>query len=158
MLGRRDSKGEGPVVAFKIDHFHIFATDLEGTARWYHDKLGAKVLRSLQSNGKSRIDLKFGETMIYLAELPKDSPRIPREYFGPLPGLEHIGFHVDDVDAAVEQLRGEGVDILLEPMEVRPFVRIAFVKGPDDIRIELLCRGPEDFPSEPEELFKEAMT
>ncbi|WP_016744868.1 VOC family protein [Rhizorhabdus wittichii] len=144
------------MVVFRIDHFHIFTDDLEGTARWYHDIFGARVLRRLQSNGKPRVDLDFDGTTIYLANLPANSPRAPRAFFGPLAGLEHIGFDVDDVDAAVEELRRKGVEILLEPTEVRPDVRIAFIKGPDDIRIELLRRGPADFPSEPEELFVDA--
>lgn len=135
---------------FKLDHFHLFTDNTERTAGWYRDMFGARVLKRLQSNGKSRIDLDFDGVTVYVAETPPNSPRAERTFFGPLPGLEHLGFHVEDVDEAVEQLREKGVEILLEPTDVRPDVRIAFVKGPDDVRIELLRRGPADFPSEPE--------
>jgi catechol 2,3-dioxygenase-like lactoylglutathione lyase family enzyme len=137
-------------VRFKLDHFHLFTEDPETTAKWYRDMLGARVLKRIQSNGKSRIDLDFDGVTVYVAQTPATSPRQKRTFFGPLPGLEHLGFHVDDVDAATAQLRAKGVEILLEPTDVRPDVRIAFIKGPDDVRIELLRRGPADFPSEPE--------
>lgn len=140
------------MVAFKLDHFHLFTENTEATGLWYRRMFGARVLKRTQSNGATRIDLDFGGTLVYLAETPKSSPREARTFFGPLPGLEHLGFHVDDVDAAVEELRGKGVEILLEPMDVRPDVRIAFIKGPDDVRIELLRRGPLDFPDAPVEL------
>lgn len=137
---------------FKLDHFHLFTEDPEATAGWYRDKFGARVLKSLQSNGKTRVDLDFGGTAVYVAQLPADAPRIPRTHFGPLAGLEHLGFHVDNVDNAVEELRAKGVVVLMEPVDVRPDVRIAFVLGPDDVRIELLHRGQADFPAMPLEL------
>ena len=137
---------------FKLDHFHLFTDDPETTACWYRDMFGATVLKSVQSDGRSRIDLKIDDVMIYVARTPDTSPKEPRTHFGPLPGLEHLGFHVEDVDAAVEDLRQKGANILLEPTDVRPDVRIAFVLGPDDVRIELLRRGPTDFPEEPEVL------
>ena len=137
---------------FELDHFHLFTEDTEATALWYRCMFGARVLKRTQSDGKSRIDLDFDGVTVYVAETPKSSPREPRTFFGPLPGLEHMGFDVADVDVAVEELRAKGVEILLEPVDVRPDVRIAFVKGPDDVRIELLRRGSQDYPDEPIEL------
>ena len=37
-------------------------------------------------------------------------------------------------------LKGKGADICVEPRTIRPGVRIAFVRGPDEVRIELLQR------------------
>ena len=145
------------MVQFRLDHFHLFTDDVEKTAAWYRDIFGARVLKRMQSNGKSRIDLNFAGVTVYVAQTPDNSPRVKRTFFGPLPGLEHLGFHVDDVDRAVEELRAKGIEILLEPTDVRPDVRIAFVKGPDDVRIELLRRGALDFPSQAEELVAEAL-
>lgn len=131
--------------AYTLDHFHMFTDDVEQTALWYKDKFGARAVRSLQSDGKSRVDLDFGSMRIYIAKLPDSAPREPRNHFGPLPGLEHLGFMVDDVAAAVEELRAKGVEVLTEPYDIRPDVRFAFVRGPDDVRIEIIQRGPRDY-------------
>ena len=136
----------GTPVCFELDHVHLFSLDPLSTSAWYERTFGARVLRSLQSDGRDRIDLDFGGTRIYLARLPDNAPRNKKAWFGPQLGLEHFGFRVEDVDAAVEQLRSQGVAILMEPNDVRPGVRIAFVRGPDDVRIEILHRSAMDFP------------
>ena len=53
-------------------------------------------------------------------------------------GADHFGLRVPDVDATVAELRRRGVRIEVEPWDFGPTLRIAFVKGPDDVRIELV--------------------
>jgi lactoylglutathione lyase len=55
-------------------------------------------------------------------------------------GLEHIGLTVDDVDAAVEELRAKGAEIAIGPLTRNPGLRLAFVRGPEGIMIELVQR------------------
>ena len=55
-------------------------------------------------------------------------------------GLDHIGFTVTGIDAVCAGLKGKGAVLTLEPTTIRPGVRIAFVKGPDNVSIELLER------------------
>ena len=52
----------------------------------------------------------------------------------------HLAFDVDDVDEAVEGLRAQGIEVALEPFN-QGKGRLAFVKGPDGIWIELT--GPQ---------------
>jgi glyoxylase I family protein len=54
--------------------------------------------------------------------------------------LDHLGLRVDDLDAAVAELKRRGAQVIVEPKTIRPGVRIAFLQGPDDVRIELLER------------------
>ena len=61
----------------------------------------------------------------------------PRE---PHLGLDHFGFRVDNLDETAEELKRRGAEIVVEPRTIRPGVRIAFVRAPDDVRIELLQR------------------
>ena len=67
---------------------------------------------------------------------PSGSPPPP-----PFRGLEHLGLRVDDLDAAAAALKAKGAVFTLEPKEVRPGVRIAFVQAPDGAQVELLQRG-----------------
>ena len=53
-------------------------------------------------------------------------------------GLEHIGITVDDLDAEIERLKGLDAALLEGPTDVPNGPRIAFIQGPDDVRIELL--------------------
>jgi lactoylglutathione lyase len=53
---------------------------------------------------------------------------------------DHFGVVVQDLAAAIEELRGKGVKVLQEPREVRHGTRVAFIQGPDHTRIEVLQR------------------
>jgi predicted enzyme related to lactoylglutathione lyase len=63
-------------------------------------------------------------------------------------GLDHIGFAVDDVEAAVKWLESRGAEVMMAPQRTGIGGRsIAFIKGPGNVRIELCGRvslgGPE---------------
>ena len=64
----------------------------------------------------------------------------PRPPEPPFLGIEHIGLGVNDLDAAAAQLKARGVRFTTEPRQARPGVRIAFIEGPDRVRIELIER------------------
>ena len=53
---------------------------------------------------------------------------------------EHVGLTVDDVDAAVEELRAKGAEIAIGPLNRNPGLRLAFIRGPEGIMIELVQR------------------
>ena len=128
-----------PVYTYTYDHIHVRTKDPEGMASFFETMFGAKVLRLIQSDGAPRVDLDVNGLAIFIASVPPEehidlSPRDPHL------GLDHFGFRVDDIDGAVEDLRSKGAEIYTEPRTIRPGVRIAFVRGPDDVRIEILQR------------------
>lgn len=128
-----------PVYTYTYDHIHVRTKDPEGMASFFETMFGARVLRLIQSDGVPRVDLDVNGLAIFIASVPPEehidlSPRDPHL------GLDHFGFRVDDIDGAVEDLRGKGAEIYVEPRTIRPGVRIAFVRGPDDVRIEILQR------------------
>jgi lactoylglutathione lyase len=74
--------------------------------------------------------------------IPPAHPHEPNRMEPLLPhyGLEHIGLTVDDIDAAVEELRAKGAEIVVGPVTRNPGLRLAFVRGPEGIMIELVQR------------------
>jgi len=54
--------------------------------------------------------------------------------------VDHLAFQVPDLDAALAELRGQGVEVAMEPFN-EGNGRLAFVKDPDGIWIEL--QGPK---------------
>jgi predicted enzyme related to lactoylglutathione lyase len=48
---------------------------------------------------------------------------------------------VEDIDAAVAELKGKGVTFTMDPTSIRPGVRIAFLTAPQNVSIELIQRG-----------------
>ena len=78
------------MTAFTYDHIHLRSPDAEATARWYEKMFGAEIIRSVQSDGRPRLDLKLGGVAVFIAQVPPEqavaAPPQP-----PYLGLEHIG-------------------------------------------------------------------
>ena len=45
-----------------------------------------------------------------------------------------------NIDAVCDELKAKGAEFTVEPKTIRPGVRIAFVRGPQDVLIEILDR------------------
>ena len=121
---------------FDFNHIHVFCSDLGATERWFVDGMGARVVEHRESRGVPATVLDLGGARVLLRpgrEGENLAPAGARHY-----GTDHFGLGVADVDAAVAELKKRGVFIEVEPWDFSPGSRIAFVKGPDDVRIELV--------------------
>jgi lactoylglutathione lyase len=57
-------------------------------------------------------------------------------------GYGHVAVGIDDLDATLERLKGEGIEPEREPYRVREGgSRLCFVRDPDGYRIELIDRS-----------------
>ncbi|MFQ6029052.1 MAG: VOC family protein [Dehalococcoidia bacterium] len=127
---------------YTYDHIHLRTKDPMGMAQYFEKIFDAKILESIQSDGQPRIDLDIDGLMVFIARVPADVD-MEASPADPYLGLDHFGFRVDNVDDTVAELKSRGAEITVEPRTIRPNVRIAFVRAPDNVRIELLQRdGP----------------
>ena len=127
------------MATFTYDHMHLRSPDPEKTAQWYERMLGAEVLRTMQQ-GKPRIDLKLGGANIFIAQT---TPEVNPAPTTPYQGLDHFGLSVSNIDAVVAELKAKGVEFTRDPTTVRPGVRIAFLRAPEGVSIELLDRDAQ---------------
>ena len=125
---------------FTYDHIHLRSPNPEATAAFYERMFGAQVIRTMQQ-GKPRIDMKIGGADVFIAPVLPDGKTNPPPVT-PYQGLDHFGLSVTGIDAIVAELKAKGVEFTLEPTDIRPGVRIAFLSGPEGVSIELLERKP----------------
>jgi lactoylglutathione lyase len=118
--------------------------DLEASLRFYCDALGLQEI--------SRKDVPQGRyTLIFLAAPGDESAQIeltynwePENYVGGR-NFGHVAYAVSDIYAACQRLADHGVVINRPPRDGR----MAFVRSPDNISVELLQTGPALPPAEP---------
>jgi catechol 2,3-dioxygenase-like lactoylglutathione lyase family enzyme len=126
------------MATFTYDHIHLRSPNPEATAQYYEKMFGAEILRSVEQ-GKPRIDLKLGGAKVFIAPVTSgDGVNAPPTT--PYQGLDHFGLSVSNIDAVVADLKAKGATFTKEPTTVRPGVRIAFLRGPEGVSIELLDR------------------
>ena len=129
------------MATFTWDHIHLRTPDQEATAQWFEQIFGAQLIRSTQQ-GKPRIDMKLGGANIFLAQVnPGDG--VNAAPTTPYQGLDHFGLTVSGIDAIAAELKKKGVEFTKEPHSPRPGIKICFIRGPQDISIELLDRNPK---------------
>ena len=121
------------------DHIHLRSRDPEAAAQYYHDMFDAEIVESVQTDGRPRIDVDIDGMTICIARAQPDQD-IPSAPDRPYIGLDHFGLQVEDLDEAAADLRKRGAEFFSEPRLLRPGLKIAFVRGPDDVRIEILER------------------
>ncbi len=124
---------------FRFDHIHLRARDPEAMARFFTALFGAVATPEGRS-GRFILDLD-GQTLL-IGPPNADHPPAPGPAF-PYCGLEHIGLTVEDMDAAIAHLRAVGADIAVGPLQAGP-LRLAFIRGPEGVMVELLEHRQHD--------------
>ncbi len=124
---------------YRFDHVHIYCSDIAVSEQWFVEKLGAELIRRRGPKPSPASDLLLGGTTILLRE------QTPDENLGPAGpsrfGTDHIGLVVSDLDATAAELRQRGIEFEVEPQQVRPDLKMSFIKGPDRLRIEIVQRA-----------------
>ena len=124
---------------YTYDHIHLRTKKPEEMAAYFEKVFDARVIHSVQSDGFVRTDLDIDGLMVFIAPVPEeeDMESNPRD---PHLGLDHFGFRVENLEETVAELKSRGAEMAREPRTIRPGVHVAFVRAPDDVRIELLQR------------------
>src|SRR5688572_28941697 len=128
----------------KYLHTMVRVTDVDTSLKFYCDALGLEVLK--------RNDYPQGKfTLIFLAAPGDSTAQVELthnwepEAYGGGRNFGHLAYAVDDIYAVCARLRDGGVVINRPPRDGR----MAFVRSPDDISVELLQKGDALAPAEP---------
>lgn len=128
----------------KYLHTMVRVTDIDKSLDFYCKKLGLTELRRYD-NDKGRF------TLVFLAAPGDDTAQVeltynwdPEAYTGGR-NFGHLAYEVDDIYALCQHLHDSGVIINRPPRDGR----MAFIRSPDDISIELLQKGDARPPQEP---------
>ena len=128
----------------KYLHTMVRVSDIDESLDFYCNKLGLEELRRYE-NEQGRF------TLVFLAAPGDPDAQVeltynwdPEEY-GEGRNFGHLAYAVDDIYAVCQRLMDAGVTINRPPRDGR----MAFVRSPDNISIELLQEGDALAPAEP---------
>ncbi len=118
-------------------HNHLVSEDPKATASWYADKLGGRIVGGEKALEVPSILVTFKGVILIIRSRNEGEEIAPNQ--GAHWGMDHFGFHVDgDFDGYCDGLKAKGVTVSLDPVNLNPGLRIAFIEAPDGERIELL--------------------
>ena len=128
----------------KYLHTMVRVADIDASLKFYRDALGLREL--------SRKDYPQGRyTLVFLAAPGDESAQVELthnwdpEVYGGGRNFGHLAYAVDDIYAVCQRLMDLGVTINRPPRDGR----MAFVRSPDNVSIELLQKGEAQPKKEP---------
>lgn len=126
-------------MAWSYDHVHLKASNLEETISFYQKNFGAVQKFSAKIRGMSIVGMDInGMTLLIsdTAEGENPHPGSAELHYG----LIHFGLRCQDLEQSAAELKNNGVEFTMDPTDIREGTKIAFIKAPDQVLIELLQR------------------
>jgi methylmalonyl-CoA/ethylmalonyl-CoA epimerase len=132
-------------MVIKLDHIGIAVSNLEETLKVYTELLGMKLhgTETVEEQKVKTAFLPLGETEIELLESTAPDGPIGKFIEARGQGVQHLAFRVDDLEAALAELKAKGVRLIDEkPRYGAGGARIAFLhpKATNGVLIELCQR------------------
>ncbi len=127
-------------MAYEFEHVHLKAPDPEKTANWYVKAFNFEIFndRGVRPTGDRFIECKSEDGTIFRISGARTNEDMGQGDADVHYGLEHFGITVDDMDAELDRLIGLGAELAEGPIRNPNGPTIAFIKVPDEVRIELL--------------------
>lgn len=135
----------------RIDHIGIAVEDIESSLELYRDRFQMQVAHReiVEEQGVEAVLLDVGENHIeLLAPLGPDTP-VGKFLAKKGPGMHHVAYQVQDIDAALAALKAAGLSLIDEQPRVGiRSSRVAFLhpRGSAGVLTEIVepAHGPED--------------
>lgn len=125
----------------KINHIGIAVPDIETALSFWRDALGLKLDHVEEvARQKSKVAfLPVGESEIELVAPTAEDSTMTKYLADRGPGIHHLCLEVDDIDAALSDLKSKGVRLINETPVEEPGRRMAFIhpKSTGGVLLEL---------------------
>ena len=126
-------------MSYSFNHVHLKSSDPGATADWYVRVFDFTVISdAVRPYGDRFIRCETTDGIVVNISGARDGEELGEGDSSPHHGLEHFGINVDNMDEELDRLKSFGAEVLEGPISVPNGPVIAFVKAPDNVRIELL--------------------
>ena len=127
----------------RIDHLGYAVRDLEAAARFYEENFGARPSEPeiVEEQGIVATMFRVGESQIELVQPTRPDSPVGKFQEKRGEGFHHVAFQVEDLEGALAELKGNGVDLIDESPRVGAGgTRMSFVhpKGAFGVLTELV--------------------
>ena len=100
----------------KIDHIGVAVANLDATVKFYSEIMGMKVAKT-ETHAEQKVKVAFlpvGDTEVELLEPTDPESAIAKHISTKGEGIQHIAYRVNDIVAAVAELKAKGMRFVNE--------------------------------------------
>ena len=107
----------------RIDHIGVAVEDLDGAVALYQDRLGMREQHreTVEAFGVDAVLLEIGDGHVELLSPLSSESAVGRFIEKNGPGIHHVAYQTDDLDSALDSVRGAGLELIDE--QPRPGIR-----------------------------------
>jgi len=127
-------------MSWNYDHVHLKASDLDKTISFYEKNFNAEQKFSRELRGMSIVGMDINGMTLLISDTAEGENPKPGSA-DPQFGLIHFGLRCDNLEQKVVELKNNGVEFTMDLTDIGGRTKIAFIKAPDEVLIELLERG-----------------
>ncbi|CAA9229032.1 MAG: hypothetical protein AVDCRST_MAG77-898 [uncultured Chloroflexi bacterium] len=123
-----------------LEHAGLTVTNLEESVAWYRKMLGCEIVEELHwpENGNRAVYLSLGHQGGLLELFHRAGTHKSYDPDKEMARYEHICVHVEDIDAAYQELAAKGAKFAVAPKPAKRHARLCVIVDPDGFKIELL--------------------
>tara|TARA_B110000438_G_C15743524_1_gene619640 strand:+ start:528 stop:914 length:387 start_codon:yes stop_codon:yes gene_type:complete len=126
---------------YKINHVHIKTNDPKKDADWFVKAFNFKIINDeVRAVGDRFISCESEDGFRVNISGERTNEKLGISDADPHYGLEHFGFDSKNLEVDISRLEGLGASLAEGPI-VQPGMRIAFLKTPGNVRIELIQKN-----------------
>ena len=118
---------------YTFNHVHHETKDVDEAVAWYKKLFNATSDVPFERGGATWVPVHIGATQITVTD---------REFtdmdLGRYQGYDHFALNTDDFDQTLADIEQQGVEIWMGPVALENGMRIIFINGPDNVKIELM--------------------
>lgn len=123
---------------YKINHIHIKSSDPEKDANWFIGAFNFRIINDeVRAVGDRFISCESEDGFRVNISGERTSEKLGPSDADPHYGLEHFGVDSKNIEADISRLESLGASLAEGPIE-QPGMKIAFLKTPGNVRVELI--------------------
>lgn len=127
-------------MSWSYDHIHLKASNLDESISFYQKNFNAEQKFSRELRGMSIVGMDINGMTLLISDAAEGENPKPGSA-DPQFGLIHFGLRCDNLEQKIAELKNNGVEFTMDLTDIGGGTKIAFIKAPDEILIELLQRG-----------------
>ena len=118
---------------YTFNHIHHETKNVDEAVTWYIKLFNATSDEPFERSGATWVPVHIGTTQITVTD---------REFtdmdLGRYQGYDHFALNTDEFDQTLTDIEAQGVEIWMGPIALENGMRIVFINGPDQVKIELM--------------------
>ena len=118
---------------YTFNHIHHETKNVDEAVAWYKKLFNATSDEPFERGGATWVPVHIGSTQITVTE-----PEFTDMDLGRYQGYDHFALNTAEFDQTLTDIEAQGVEIWMGPIALENGMRIVFINGPDQVKIELM--------------------